>query len=421
MSQDENIENTIKTKISTGSVGTVTLNEDVYNHFSLYPEISIGKVNIGLDLYLYFNNDGIYTKNWDFSDANSSYKSIIDKIYFLEWGKNSDNFYFRVGSLPSITLGEGILLQNYSNIMQYPQIRKTGLNLKAKISDIYIEFIHSNLKVLEPSIIGLRVSYLLYPKLNMGFTYVTDMDQNMGLTQINNTITTSVVDPISGIALDFVYTISEKVVFYSQFSKLIGEISNEELGSGFVPFGMKSKWDFLDLFVEYRISSKRFIFSYWDRSYDLDRVVVDSENSYYTKESQLDQYGNMSGIYFHSEIHIMNMFDWSISYQNMQGDKKMNKQLESNKSNQNFMTAIKINTSLLPRLNRAEIFYQQNNIENPFKFVPNSSTILGYNIGFEISPEVELFYKGRTTYTMDTITDSFKPNNSIQVETKFTF
>ena len=36
MSQDENIENTIKTKISTGSVGTVTLNEDVYNHFSLY-------------------------------------------------------------------------------------------------------------------------------------------------------------------------------------------------------------------------------------------------------------------------------------------------------------------------------------------------------------------------------------------------
>ena len=76
MSQDENIENTIKTKISTGSVGTVTLNEDVYNHFSLYPEISIWKVNIGLDLYLYFNNDGIYTKNWDFSDANSSYKSI---------------------------------------------------------------------------------------------------------------------------------------------------------------------------------------------------------------------------------------------------------------------------------------------------------------------------------------------------------
>ena len=117
----------------------------------------------------------------------------------------------------------------------------------------------------------------------------------------------------------------------------------------------------------------------------------------------------------------MNIFDWSISYQNMKGEKKVNKQFESGKTNQNFMTAVKINTTLLPRVNKAEIFYQQNNVENPFKFIPNSSTILGYNIGFEISSEVMLFYKGRTTYTMNIDTGSFESNKSLQIETKFTF
>ena len=41
--------------------------------------------------------------------------------------------------------------------------------------------------------------------------------------------------------------------------------------------------------------------------------------------------------------------------------------------------------------------------------------------GFEISSEVMLFYKGRTTYTMDIETGTFKPDKSIQIETRFTF
>ena len=129
----------------------------------------------------------------------------------------------------------------------------------------------------------------------------------------------------------------------------------------------------------------------------------------------------MNGLYFQSEIHIMNIFDWSISYQNMQGEKKVDEQLENGETNQNFMTAVQINASLIPRVSRAEIFYQQNNVENPFKFNPNSSTILGYNIGFEVSSKVILFYKGRTTYTMNIDTGSFESNESIQIETKFTF
>ena len=44
---------------TTGSIGTVTLNGQVYSQLSIRPEIPIGKLGVGLDIYLYFNNDGM--------------------------------------------------------------------------------------------------------------------------------------------------------------------------------------------------------------------------------------------------------------------------------------------------------------------------------------------------------------------------
>jgi len=103
---------------TTGSIGTVTLNGQVYNQLSIRPEIPIGKLGVGLDIYLYFNDEGMYWDSWDFSSGGSAYKTIIDKIYYLRWGQPGDNLYFMAGALPSVTLGQGILVNNYSNIME---------------------------------------------------------------------------------------------------------------------------------------------------------------------------------------------------------------------------------------------------------------------------------------------------------------
>ena len=95
-------------------------------------------------------------------------------------------------------------------------------------------------------------------------------------------------------------------------------------------------------------------------------------------------------------------------------------QFENSKSNQTFITAAKLNTSIIPKIGKAEMFYQQSNTPHPFEFIPNSSTVLGYNIGFELSESVMLFYKVRTTYIVDSDQfDSFKPMKSIQIETQF--
>ena len=149
---------------TTGSIGTVTINGQIYNQLSVRPEIPIGKLGVGLDIYLYFNDEGLYWETWDFSNGGVAYQTIIDKIYFLRWGQPGDNLYFIAGALPSVTLGPGILVNNYANIMEYPQVRQIGINFQSKISKIGIEIIHSNFKTATPGIMGIRGSYSLFPK-----------------------------------------------------------------------------------------------------------------------------------------------------------------------------------------------------------------------------------------------------------------
>ena len=480
---------------TTGSIGTVTINGEIYNQLSLRPEIPIGKLGLVLDVYLYFNDEGMYWDSWDFSSGGSAYKTIIDKIYYLRWGKPSDNLYFMAGALPSVTLGQGILVNNYANIMEYPQVRQVGLNLQAKVAGFGIELIHSNFKSATPGILGIRGARSIFPKLSLGVSFVTDMDQLAGLpdsdgdnypdyydyypdeseiwddeakaqdewdgfnaflekqghdplpdsefidwfqdSQYCNEYDPSSTDsdPISGVAIDFTYSLSEKVTLYSQAGFLLGEIdtlTNEnsinytdktKLGWGLVPIGARTKLGPINFLAEYRMGFERFVFNYWDRAYDVNRVSV-SADGVVTRESQLYLYGKLNGVYAQAEMSVMNFFTLSSGYQNMQGEKwdEILGEYTKGESNQTFLSTIAINPSLIPKVGKAEAFYQQSNVPNPFDFTPTASTIWGYNVGVEISSGVMLMYKARTTYITDLDTPgNYKPVESIQIETQFIF
>jgi len=483
-SQDTDTNTFLTSGGTTGSVGTVTINGEIYNQLSLRPEIPIGKLGVGLDIYLYFNDDGMYLKSWDFSSGGSAYRTIIDKIYYLRWGQPGNNLYFMVGALPSVTLGQGILVNNYANIMEYPQVRQIGLNLRANIAGVGVEVIHSNFKSDAPGVLGVRGSYEVLPKISIGVAFVTDLNQLAGLPDAdgddypdyydyypddsdnwddshkyrNDYIeivekeglvfneekfqtwyqgseyyndynpSTAKSNSISGLALDVTYTLTQKITLYSQFGKLIGKIEsspdgNVDPGWGLVPIGARAQLGPVDLLAEYRFGSRKFLFNYWDRSYDLNRVVVTSD-TILTRESQLYHYGTLNGFYVNANIKMMNLFNYGVGYQNMQGEKwnKNSQEYESGASNQTFLTTIGINPSLIPKLGKAEAFYQQSNVPDPFKFVPNVSTIWGYNVGVELSSGVMLVYQARTTYISDLDNPGeFLPIKSLQIETQFVF
>jgi len=468
---------------TTGSIGTVTINGKVYNQLSLRPEIPIGKLGIGLDVYLYFNDEGMYWESWDFSTGEAAYRSIIDKIYYLRWGQPGDDLYFMAGALPSATLGQGILVNNYSNIMEYPQVRQIGLKLQAKVAGVGMEILHSNFKTATPGVMGARVSYSVLPKLTVGASYVTDLNQFAGLPDADGdgypdyydfypddslqhdglayaeddwavlqpylkddadfnewfgeskyyneyNPAEAEKDNIYGMAFDVTYALNKKVTLYSQAGLLMGEIVNDsysgldkQLGWGLVPLGVRTKLGPVDMLAEYRMSWPRFIFNYWDRAYDVNRVSVNTFGVV-TRESQLYKYGKLNGFYTHANMNVMNLLNMGIGYQNMGGEiwDADTDDYKVGESNQTFIATVGINPALIPKVGKAEAFYQQSNVPDPFEFEPNVSTIWGYNVGVEVSSGVMLVYQARTTYISDLDNPGdFKPVESIQIETQFIF
>ena len=108
-----------------GAFGAVTIDGKLWNQIALRPIIPFGKLSVALDLVLYIDQDGnIYDEGWDFSSGENVKNTIVDKIYYVRYGSRWSKNYFKVGALDNVTMGYGVLLNNYCNTLLYPQVRK---------------------------------------------------------------------------------------------------------------------------------------------------------------------------------------------------------------------------------------------------------------------------------------------------------
>ena len=195
------------------------------------------------------------------------------------------------------------------------------------------------------------------------------------------------------------------------------------LGFGMVPVGVLAQFGPAQLIGEYRTSSRNFMFSYWDKAYDVSRVSV-HDSGIHTKEYLLYQYGKQNGLFTQLDISFMGIFDFVLGYQSMKGEKwdSVQQKYVNEQPNKALLSTLALNPSKIPKLGKAEAFYQQANVSNPFEFEPDLNTIYGYDLGLEMSSGVMLVYKSRTTYMIDLENDgALKPVNSIQIETQFIF
>ncbi|MCK4813736.1 MAG: hypothetical protein KAT14_07355 [Candidatus Marinimicrobia bacterium] len=102
-------------------VGVVTLNGELYNQIAFRPTFNIGKLSMGLDLAVYINSEGkISTHNWD------DFEDYLNMLYFLGWGTKYDPFYIRIGGLEQVTFVNGISIDRYTNMLEYPVKKRFG-------------------------------------------------------------------------------------------------------------------------------------------------------------------------------------------------------------------------------------------------------------------------------------------------------
>ncbi|MCF7797248.1 MAG: FecR family protein [Lentisphaeria bacterium] len=165
--------------------GAVTIDGQLYNQLALRPDISVGKLGVGLDLILYIDQDGnILSEQW------TEPKNLIDKVLYVRWAQPGDPFFFRVGALDNVTMGYGLFMSGYSNMMEYPSIRKSGMHLGVTMGSIGVETMVANFKEITNTpefgfgLAGLRGTYKL-GKFTFGATAITDYNQYLGLKDVD--------------------------------------------------------------------------------------------------------------------------------------------------------------------------------------------------------------------------------------------
>ena len=164
-------------------IGSVTLDGVLYNQLALRPEINIAKVGIGLDLVVYIDNEGnMRDDEWDIENDPGL---LLDKILFIRYGKKTDPAWIKYGSIEGLTLGYGGLMNNYSNMMEFPSVRRVGVNTGFNIGPVGGELFLSNIKDMSRggTVTGLRAAYTVsedFP-LAIGVNFITDANMFSGL------------------------------------------------------------------------------------------------------------------------------------------------------------------------------------------------------------------------------------------------
>ena len=157
-------------------IGSATLDGTLYNQLALRPEINIAGIGIGLDLVVYMDNEGnVREDEWDFKNDSDL---IYDKILYIRYGEKSSPVWVKYGSIENMTLGQGGLMQGYSNMMEFPTVRRVGINTGFNVGPIGGEVFLSNIKDFSRggTIMGLRAQYRVSDTLpiTIGLNYISD-------------------------------------------------------------------------------------------------------------------------------------------------------------------------------------------------------------------------------------------------------
>ncbi len=226
--------------------GTVVIDGVTYQTFGFQPNFSIGKFSVGLDLYFEFDQDFNLRKTDDGKYAGwSSFEDYINKILYLQWDEKGSNLYAKLGMITDATLGHGFIMQNYTNGLFYPEVRRLGLNFNmdgALFDFPYFGFetFFDDLKDID--LFGTRIYvrpllFLEIPIINqikLGFSYVVDTDTNEDKDTPYATDNDGNSDNVSLYGIDFEMPVLNtpiiSTMIYTDWAKIVGKGNGIQFG-----------------------------------------------------------------------------------------------------------------------------------------------------------------------------------------------
>ncbi|MBT3232695.1 MAG: hypothetical protein HN356_07755 [Calditrichaeota bacterium] len=442
-----------------GAMGATIINGKSYQYFSLRPDIPIWKFGLGLDLSFYFDEEGnLREEDWDET------ADFIDKIYYIRYGKPGQPLYVRAGSLEEITLGYGLVMRRYSNAIEWPQVKRIGLQTEMNFGRIKTVALLNNFREMDsPGLVGGRISYRTNIGLPMifGATVMHDGNQFLGANDddedgypdyqdmfpgdhddeeieeiknipgYNEIYTRSLIE--RGLLPDIYnqpLTINEQAESITEFCVDVGiPLVNTPLmnvsvyaqaaqiadrGRGYTVPGIiwwikAAEMVSFQVSGEYRIFEEEFMGDFFNYSYEIERVRWNpAGNAYITKEQSLEGIPSAQGFYADLEINLFkNMFVVYGAYTQMAYD-------DEDLPSKAFYSSASLNTEFIPKIDLVEGYFQQPTAEKLFS-KDQDGTVIGYRVGATMGGGVMLVYDNKTIYY------NGEPNKIMTIETVIKF
>ena len=188
-------------------IGSITLPDQngnllTYAKAVFQPTFNIGKLKMSLYLPIIYQGDMFNTSDWYRPAGNDEWsfgrdqaglgnqvvdatRDVLLKIRYVEYGRQRDPFFVKVGNLDDITIGHGLVMQNFSNDADFPAVRHIGLNFgvdgqgggfELMANDLAPQIVGGN--IVPPDIMGTRLYIRPIPgfRAALGISAIVDLD-----------------------------------------------------------------------------------------------------------------------------------------------------------------------------------------------------------------------------------------------------
>lgn len=407
-----------------GSFGSVTLTDKktgkqkVYSRLSLMPEIVIGKIGVGLDLNFYFDEDNRLRKeDWD------SWDDIPKKIVYVRYGQKRDPLYVFLGGFRAVSIGHGLIMNRYSNMLEFPDVRKLGFELDIDRGKWGFESVITDLNRVDvfgarPYLRPFRLLGINPPvinKLAVGFTSVVDRnpnsDKSVGAFGKDD-------DWVSVSGLDLDLPVLEKKAFsmlaFADIARLslgkaydVGVTTQPKSGGMGYAFGFTG--NLLVLFnyrLEYRAVENNFVAGYFDTYYDRDRDTKAWSISPKRKPFKKGPYAELT-------LNLMNKINFILCYEDYNLDPA------------DYYPAIHsefvVDPALLFNKYSFSFAFDKRNVRFKRLFKLDENTLVTTQVGYQLGGNVSLIVTNKKTFAYDPVEKKYKSVTRTNIETKLQF
>ncbi len=334
-------------------IGTVTIDGETLSKAVIQPKFNLGKLKLGLYLPVIYRTDLFDPDDWYKPEGNNEWSFGTDssfsnsdkvtewtdrskdfvsdlflKIRYIEWGKQRDPFFFKIGNLDDMTLGHGLLMNNYANDSDFPTVRRVGFNLGVDKGKIGFETVVNDLAA--PEIFGGRLYVRPFGKLALGVSSIVDINPDGAVDQsVQGTVADDTIFLTGGADLDLPIVESGlvSIVLFSDIAGMMPyqngafayETLYDENTSTFRNYGWNAGIFGNILFIKYNLQYRYFdgIFkpAFFDSKYDRMRGTYIGEINSYLASPDDPQYDRVTmGIYGEAGFSIENVFSMKMGY-----------------------------------------------------------------------------------------------------------